>query len=42
MSDLKASGPDGETEARHGCASNSEHDQKLPEIDLLSPLKLRG
>ena len=33
---------DAETEARHGCPSDSEHDRKLPEIDLLSPLEIRG
>ena len=42
MSEMKARGQDAETEARHGCPSNSEHNQKLPEIDLLSPLKIRG
>ena len=42
MSEMKASGQNAKTEARHGCTSNSEHNQKLPEIDLLSPLKIRG
>ena len=42
MSETTASGRDAETETRHGCTSNSEHDRKLPEIDLLSPLKIRG
>ena len=31
-----------EAEAQHGCPSDSEHDRKLPEIDLLSPLAIRG
>jgi 2,4-dienoyl-CoA reductase-like NADH-dependent reductase (Old Yellow Enzyme family) len=26
----------------HGCASGSDHDREVPEIDLLSPLKIRG
>lgn len=26
----------------HGCTADSQHDRELPEIDLLSPLKLRG
>ena len=42
MSETKTSGQDAETEARRGCASSSEHNQELPEIDLLSPLQIRG
>jgi 2,4-dienoyl-CoA reductase-like NADH-dependent reductase (Old Yellow Enzyme family) len=42
MSETTASDRGAETETRHGCTSNSEHDRKLPEIDLLSPLKIRG
>jgi 2,4-dienoyl-CoA reductase-like NADH-dependent reductase (Old Yellow Enzyme family) len=41
MSEMKASGHDVETSARRGCASSSEHNQELPEIDLLSPLQIR-
>jgi 2,4-dienoyl-CoA reductase-like NADH-dependent reductase (Old Yellow Enzyme family) len=26
----------------HGCAADAQHDRELPEIDLLSPLTLRG
>src|ERR1043166_7669868 len=26
----------------HGCRADSRHDRELPEIDLLSPLALRG
>lgn len=26
----------------HGCVSDAQHDNKLPEIDLLSPLTIRG
>lgn len=26
----------------HGCASGSDHDREVPEIDLLSPLTIRG
>jgi len=26
----------------HGCPSGSDHDREVPEIDLLSPLKIRG
>jgi 2,4-dienoyl-CoA reductase-like NADH-dependent reductase (Old Yellow Enzyme family) len=42
MSETKTSGLNSETAARHGCPSESEHDRKLPEIDLLSPLAIRG
>lgn len=28
--------------AAHGCRADTEHDQELPEIDLLSPLTIRG
>jgi 2,4-dienoyl-CoA reductase-like NADH-dependent reductase (Old Yellow Enzyme family) len=42
MSELTASGQNAESEARRGCPSNSEHNQKLPAIDLLSPLNIRG
>jgi 2,4-dienoyl-CoA reductase-like NADH-dependent reductase (Old Yellow Enzyme family) len=42
MSEMKTSGQEAETEARRGCRSTSEHNQELPEIDLLSPLKIRG
>ena len=41
MSESQAGGVNPETEARHGCPSESEHDRKLPEIDLLSPLTIR-
>ncbi|MDR3623200.1 MAG: NADH:flavin oxidoreductase/NADH oxidase [Paludisphaera borealis] len=27
---------------QHGCTSGTEHDQEVPEIDLLSPLTIRG
>ena len=27
---------------RHGCPSGSDHDREVPEIDLLSPLTIRG
>jgi 2,4-dienoyl-CoA reductase-like NADH-dependent reductase (Old Yellow Enzyme family) len=36
----RASIPAGE--AQHGCPSESEHDSKIPEIDLLSELCIRG
>jgi 2,4-dienoyl-CoA reductase-like NADH-dependent reductase (Old Yellow Enzyme family) len=26
----------------HGCTADSKHDRELPEIDLLSPMKIRG
>ena len=29
-------------DAHHGCPSESEHDRKVPEIDLLSRLSIRG
>ena len=29
-------------QTHHGCPSDSVHDRKLPEIDLLSPLEIRG
>src|SRR5437588_432500 len=28
--------------ALHGCRAGSDHDREVPEIDLLSPLTLRG
>jgi 2,4-dienoyl-CoA reductase-like NADH-dependent reductase (Old Yellow Enzyme family) len=28
--------------AHHGCPASTEHDRKVPEIDLLSPLTIRG
>src|SRR5258707_9668884 len=30
------------TRATHGCAADSVHDIEIPEIDLLSPLKIRS
>ena len=41
MSETQAGGVNPETEPRHGCPSASEHDRKLPDIDLLSPLTIR-
>jgi 2,4-dienoyl-CoA reductase-like NADH-dependent reductase (Old Yellow Enzyme family) len=41
MSETQDGGVNPETEPRHGCPSESEHDRKLPEIDLLSPLTIR-
>lgn len=32
----------GEDIAEHGCQSTAVHDQEVPEIDLLSPLSIRG
>lgn len=32
----------GETTHEHGCQSSALHDQEVPEIDLLSPLTIRG
>ena len=29
-------------QAQHGCASETDHDREVPEIDLLSPLTIRG
>lgn len=31
-----------ESAAPHGCPADADHDREVPEIDLLSPLKLRG
>ncbi len=28
--------------AAHGCQAGSDHDREVPEIDLLSPLTIRG
>ena len=28
--------------AAHGCPAGSDHDREVPEIDLLSPLTIRG
>src|SRR5437879_13248276 len=27
---------------RHGCTAETDHDREVPDIDLLSPLKMRG
>jgi 2,4-dienoyl-CoA reductase-like NADH-dependent reductase (Old Yellow Enzyme family) len=42
MSETNAGDLNPKAEARHGCPSESEHDRKLPDIDLLSPLAIRG
>jgi 2,4-dienoyl-CoA reductase-like NADH-dependent reductase (Old Yellow Enzyme family) len=42
MSDTIASARIAGPEAIHGCPSDIDHDRKLPEIDLLSPLTIRG
>jgi 2,4-dienoyl-CoA reductase-like NADH-dependent reductase (Old Yellow Enzyme family) len=50
---MKASEPEGRAEAAptrsqspedgaHGCLAGSDHDREVPEIDLLSPLSIRG
>ena len=28
--------------AAHGCSSETDHDREVPEVDLLSPLTIRG
>jgi hypothetical protein len=28
--------------AAHGCPAGTDHDREVPEIDLLSPLTIRG
>ena len=42
MSELKATGKDADVQARHGCPADIDHDRNVPEIDLLSPLAIRG
>jgi len=42
MSDTTASARDVQPQPIHGCPSDIDHDRKLPEIDLLSPLTIRG
>ena len=42
MNKIKGSGQAEANRTHHGCPSDSEHDRKLPEIDLLSPLEIRG
>jgi 2,4-dienoyl-CoA reductase-like NADH-dependent reductase (Old Yellow Enzyme family) len=44
LSEITTGGPSSElqSDARHGCPSESEHDRKVPEIDLLSRLSIRG
>ena len=42
MSETKAGVRGEEPETFHGCPSDIDHDRKLPEIDLLSPLAIRG
>ncbi len=42
VSDRKPDGHSSEADAHHGCPSESEHDRKVPEVDLLSKLCIRG
>jgi 2,4-dienoyl-CoA reductase-like NADH-dependent reductase (Old Yellow Enzyme family) len=42
MNDTKAGARKAEPQTMHGCPSDIDHDRKLPEIDLLSPLSIRG
>jgi 2,4-dienoyl-CoA reductase-like NADH-dependent reductase (Old Yellow Enzyme family) len=42
MSELEKGGHQTEVESHHGCPSQSNHDQKVPDVDLLSPLEIRG
>jgi len=34
--------PESDRTGAHGCAAETDHDREVPEIDLLSPLKIRG
>lgn len=40
MNETKATGA--EIIGRHGCPAGSDHDREIPDIDLLSPLTIRG
>lgn len=44
MHEPKSDGSEGEMRRGlvHGCPSGTDHDREVPEIDLLSPLTLRG
>jgi 2,4-dienoyl-CoA reductase-like NADH-dependent reductase (Old Yellow Enzyme family) len=42
VSKVSSSGQQSEPEAHHGCPSESEHDRKVPDIDILSSLAIRG
>jgi 2,4-dienoyl-CoA reductase-like NADH-dependent reductase (Old Yellow Enzyme family) len=39
---LEGKGPEAVHHAAHGCTATSDHDRELPEVDLLSPLTIRG
>ena len=38
----RASNPDGLHGTAPGCVAESDHDREVPEVDLLSPLAIRG
>ena len=42
MNNINAGARNAEPGAMHGCPSDIDHDRKLPEIDLLSPMSIRG
>ncbi len=42
MSEISKGNHQSESEGHHGCSSESRHDRKVPEIDILSPLTIRG
>ena len=42
MSEVLAEGRPAQSSPGHGCTSGTRHDQKVPEIDLFTPLRIRG
>ncbi len=42
MSEVLAEGRPSQSSPGHGCPSGTRHDQKVPEIDLFTPLRIRG
>ena len=42
VADKQPIDPPGSAGPAHGCQADADHDRELPEVDLLSPLKLRG
>lgn len=42
VADKKPIDPPGSAGAAHGCRADADHDREVPEVDLLSPLAIRG
>ncbi len=42
VADKQPTNPPNSAATSHGCRADADHDRELPEVDLLSPLNLRG